>query len=150
LRSFGPSWQPVMSMDAHTANEGQGEATAEPTSDDRSTERRGSGARRRARDRLLDRGVQDNPVPPGALRRVRDIENLLLFVDDDLRQTALAMTRIEAFLSRTMQTLGEPDLRREHIAALARDLEVLDHLDSLGETLESLRRRLGKLAMDMK
>lgn len=137
-------------MDSAAQIPGCGEAAAEPVETTVAMDRRESGARRRARDRLLDRGVQPSKVPEGALRRVRDIENLLLFVDDDLRQTALAMTRIEAFLSKTMQTLGEPDLRREQIAELARDLEVLDHLDQLGETLESLRRRLGKLAMDMR
>ncbi len=137
-------------MDTAAEIPGCGEVAAEPAEPTNAVDRRDSGARRRARDLLMDRGVRPSKVPEGALRRVRDIENLILFVDDDLRQTALAMTRIEAFLSKTMRTLGEPDLRREQIAELARDLEVLDHLDQLGETLESLRRRLGKLAMDMR
>lgn len=118
-------------------------ATTEP-------ERRQSGRRNRARDRLLDRGVQPTAVPPGDLMRVRDIENTLLFIDDDLRETALAMTRIEDFLGRTLQTLESPQIRREHITALATDTRVLDHLDQLSETLESLRRRLGKLSSTMR
>ncbi|MBX7080449.1 MAG: hypothetical protein K1X88_14725 [Nannocystaceae bacterium] len=112
-------------------------------------ERRTSGRRGRARDRLLDRGSQPSVVP-GELSRVRDIENTLLFIDDDLRETALAMTRIEDYLTRALQTLESPDVRREHVVALAQDAVVLDHLDALSETLESLRRRLGKLSSTMR
>jgi hypothetical protein len=113
-------------------------------------DRRKSGPRRRMRDRLLDRGSQPTEVPPGALARVRDIENLLLFIDDDLRETALALVRIEAFLGGALETLDDPDVRREHILSLASDAAVLDHIDSLSETLESLRRRLAKLSGSMK
>jgi hypothetical protein len=113
-------------------------------------DRRQSGRRSRARDRLLDRGVQATSVPRGELQRVRDIENMLLFIDDDLRETALAMTRIEDFLGRTLQTLESPTIKREHVSALAGDTRVLDHLDQLAETLESLRRRLGKLSSTMR
>jgi hypothetical protein len=112
-------------------------------------ERRTSGRRARARDRLLDRGSQPTQVGE-PLERVRDIENLLLFVDDDIRETALSMQRIEEFLTRTMQTLDHPQLRREHVLALAGDKRVLDHLDRLSETLESLRRRLARLSASMK
>lgn len=112
-------------------------------------ERRASGRRARARDRLLDRGSQPQPVP-GELARVRDIENTLLFIDDDLRETALAMTRIEDYLTLALRTLESPDVRREHVSALAQDVRVLDHLDALSETLESLRRRLAKLSSTMK
>jgi hypothetical protein len=112
-------------------------------------ERRRSGRRARARDRLLDRGVQPTRVGD-ALERVRDIENLLLFIDDDIRETALAMQRIEEYLAKTMQTLDHPGVQREHVIALAGDKRVLDHLDRLGETLESLRRRLARLSSSMK
>lgn len=97
----------------------------------------------------MDRGVQANAVNP-ALAGVRNIENLLLFVDDDLRETALAITRIEHFLTRTLNTLESEDLRRDHVKQLASDPLVLDHLDMLGETLESLRRRLAKLSSSMR
>jgi hypothetical protein len=116
---------------------------------DPADERRRSGRRARARDRLLDRGSQPTQVGE-TLERVRDIENLLLFVDDDIRETALAMQRIEEYLTRTMQTLDHPQLRREHVLALAGDKRVLDHLDRLSETLESLRRRLARLSASMK
>jgi hypothetical protein len=113
-------------------------------------ERRASGRRTRSRDRLLDRGSQPTEVPAGELARVRDIENMLLFIDDDLRETALALVRIEDYLGRTLQTLEQPDIRREHVHALAIDRRVLDHVDQLSETLESLRRRLAKLSSTMK
>jgi hypothetical protein len=112
-------------------------------------DRRRSGRRARTRDRLMDRAVQDY-APPDALRGTNDLANLLLFLDDDMRETAIAMTRIEEYLGRTLQTLESPELRREHIHALAADARVLDHLDLLTEALESLRRRLAKLSANMK
>lgn len=112
-------------------------------------ERRGSGRRDRARDRLMDRATQPYR-PNAALRGVSNIGNLMLFVDDDLRETALAMTRIEGYLTRTLTALESPGLRRQQVQGLAADVDVLDHLDQLNETLESLRRRLAKLAGEMK
>lgn len=97
----------------------------------------------------MDRATQ--PYPPNvALAGLPNIENLLLFVDDDLRETALALTRIESFLTRTLRTLETTELRREHVQNLAHDLTVLEHVDMLGETIESLRRRLAKLAAALK
>ncbi len=113
------------------------------------SERRASGRRARARDRLFDRAThayQQN----AALRGVNNIGNMMLFVDDDLRETALSITRIEGYLTRTLSALESPDLRRRDVQALASDMDVLDQLDQLNETLESLRRRLAKLAGEMK
>lgn len=117
--------------------------TAEPS------ERRSSGRRARLRDRLMDRATQAY-APNAALRGVGNIGNLMLFVDDDLRETALAMTRIEGYLTRTLDALESQGLRRQDVQALASDVDVLDHLDQLNETLESLRRRLAKMAGEMK
>jgi hypothetical protein len=111
-------------------------------------ERRRSGRRARARDRLMDRATSDYPAN-AALGGVRDLENLLLFVDDDFRETALAITRIEEYLTRTLAMLESTDLRREHVHAAAHDPSVLDHLDLLNETVESLRRRLARLCSSM-
>ncbi len=141
--------QGTMMIPAPTTHAHEGEADATPSTG-ADSERRGSGRRSRARDRLLDRGSHPTEVPAGTLMRVRDIENTLLFIDDDLRETALAMTRIEDFLTRTMQTLESPQVCREHVHALASEVGVLDHLDQLSETLESLRRRLGRLSTTMK
>jgi hypothetical protein len=113
------------------------------------SERRGSGRRARARDRLMDRATQPH-TPHARLAEVENVENLLLFVDDDLRETALAIHHIEAFLLRTLGLLETEDLRREHVREVAGDTSVLDHVDQLNETLESLRRRLARLAARMK
>ena len=112
-------------------------------------DRRRSGQRRRARDRLMDRATRPYPQSP-ALTRVRGIENLMLFVDDDLRETALSLSRIESFLVRLLDTLERPAVTRGDVHELASDLEVLDQLDMLNETLESLRRRMAKLATKMR
>lgn len=111
--------------------------------------RRISGRRARARDRLMDRAHRMQE-PNTALVDVHNVENLLLFVDDDLRETALAIHHIEQFLLRTLGLLEASELRREDVNAVARDTSVLDHVDMLNETLESLRRRLAKLAARMK
>ncbi len=74
----------------------------------------------------------------------------MLFVDDDLRETALAIGRIESYLVRTLQTLERRDVRRVDVLAIAGDTSVLDHLDALNETVESLRCRLGRLASRMR
>lgn len=112
-------------------------------------ERRASGRRARARDRLMDRATQPQ-APNARLVGVENVENLLLFVDDDLRETALAIHRIEAFLLRTLGLLEAEDLRRQDVIEVASDTSVLDHVDQLNETLESLRRRLARLAARMR
>jgi|GEM_PF-1294683 len=112
-------------------------------------ERRRSGQRRRASDRLYDRATRDYSRN-AALERVRDVETMMLFVDDDLRETALSLGRIETYLVRTLKTLERPDVRRSDVTELAGDTSVLDHLDMLNETVESLRRRLTRLASRMR
>jgi len=114
----------------------------------RAPERRQSGRRARIRDRLMDRATQ--PQAGRSLTHVRNVENLMLFVDDDLRETALALTRIEDFLGRTLALLEMPHPCRQDVADVAADISVLDHLDQLNETLESLRRRLATLHANMK
>lgn len=97
----------------------------------------------------MDRATRPYPQN-AALVGVENVENLLLFVDDDLRETALAIHHIEHFLVRTLGLLEAPALQREDVCAVASDTTVLDHLDMLNETLESLRRRLAKLSARMK
>lgn len=123
-------------------------ARPEPRPED-APERRGSGRRARARDRLLDRPERPN-APNAALMGVVDLETMLLFVDDDLRETALALQHIETYLLRALDLLSQESLRRADVLAVAADGHVLQHVDQLGETLESLRRRLAKLASRMK
>lgn len=112
-------------------------------------ERRGSGRRARARDRLLDRPTRTH-APTAALLGVVDLDTMLLFVDDDLRETALALQQIESYLVRAHDVLTQGSLRRADVLAVAADGQVIEHVDQLGETLESLRRRLAKLAGRMK
>jgi len=100
---------------------------------------------RRARDRLVEREGTSNP----RLRRY-ELQNQLLFLDDDLRETALALGGIESFLAHALALLEKTDVAPAELAALADDGEVLDRLDYLGETLASLRRRMGLIAHTLK
>jgi hypothetical protein len=118
---------------------------AEATEETDVSDRRGSGRRARARDRLMDRASQPYSPSP-ALAQVKQVENLLLFIDDDLRETALSMERIERYLLSTLDMLEGDVLIREQVEALATDEEVLEQIDLLNENLESLRRRVARLA----
>jgi hypothetical protein len=121
------------------------ESPSEVSSQDAGSDRRGSGRRARARDRLMDRA--NTPYTPNpALSRVKAVENLLLFIDDDLRETALSMERIERYLVSTLDMLEGDNLERAQVQALATDEDVLDQLDALNENLENLRRRVARLA----
>lgn len=109
------------------------------------SDRRISGRRARARDRLMDRA--NTPYSPNpALAQVEQVENLLLFIDDDLRESALSMERIERYLVSTLDMLEGDSLNRAEIDALAGNEEVLDQIDQLNESLENLRRRVARLA----
>ncbi len=112
-------------------------------------ERRQSGGRARARDRLMDRMMRA-PQESDPLSRVRGVENLVLFIDDDLRETAMALGNVENYLMEILKLLEAPRLAREEVHALAADTQVLDHVDMLVETLETLRRRLAKLSASLR
>ncbi len=84
------------------------------------------------------------------LSEVDHVENLLMFIDDDLRETALAISNIEAYLISTLAMLEREQLTRSQVHALASDTDILDHVDLLNETLESLRRRMARLAGNLK
>src|SRR6185295_7903508 len=74
---------------ALVATDGPLEAPASPADargGGRRLKDRGGGGRR-LRDRLVDRSGTANP----ALSRRHELQNLLLFIDDDLRETALAL-----------------------------------------------------------
>lgn len=96
----------------------------------------------------MDRANQDYVPSPGLAKALagHEVQNLLLFIDDDLRETALSMERIERYLLSTLEMLEGDTLDRQAIHALATDASVLDHIDLLNETLESLRRRMARLA----
>lgn len=112
-------------------------------------ERRRSGDRSRARDRMMDRATRDYPQGD-ALRGVRGVENLVLFIDDDLRETGMALGHVEAYLVEILRMLEGPKIRREEVHALASDTRVLDHIDMLVDNLETLRRRMTTLATNLR
>ena len=112
-------------------------------------ERRQSGGRARARDRLMDRATRTCPVSE-TLSHARGVENLVLFIDDDLRETGLALGSVETYLVEILKLLEAPRISREEVHALAADTQVLDHVDMLVETLETLRRRLAKLSASLR
>lgn len=122
--------------------------SATPAQDSEETsgsERRVSGRRARARDRLMDRASQPY-APNPALAGIDRVENLLLFIDDDLRESALSMERIERYLVATLDMLEGDRLDRAVVDDLANNEDVLDQIDLLNESLESLRRRVARLA----
>ncbi len=98
--------------------------------------------RRRLRDRLSERDGTSNPT----LTERHELANLLLLVDDDLRQTARALGAVESFLTRAADLLEEPNVSAGALATLAAGGDVLDELDELGETVSSLRRKLLAIA----
>lgn len=102
--------------------------------------------RRRLRDRLLEREGTSNP----ALAEKYALQNQLLLIDDDLRETALAMGSLEAFLSDALQLLENDQVKAADLARLAAGGDTLDRMDTLAETVTSLRRRLLSIASQLR
>jgi hypothetical protein len=101
---------------------------------------------RRLRDRLASREGTSNPT----LAARYELQNLLLLVDDDLRETALALGAIEQFLGSALSLLEHKDVTAEEIGRLAGDGEVVERIDTLTDALDQLRRRLGAVASALK
>jgi hypothetical protein len=101
--------------------------------------------RRRLRDRIASLDSTKNP----ALRGRYELKNLMLLVDDDLRQTALTLGTVEKYLTESMSLLEDPTLDREALAAHADHEDVLDRIDDLVENLVHLRRRMKSIAIAM-
>lgn len=97
---------------------------------------------RRARDRIV---LREWNLGAGLAKRA-ELQNVLLFVDDDVRETAAALANIERFLLDALAILDREDVQPEDLHHLAGDPKVLERLDYLTETLTSLRRRLGTIA----
>jgi hypothetical protein len=92
---------------------------------------------RRMRDRLVER--ESHRARP-------ELANLLLLIDDDLRETADAMTGIERFLGHALALLDGEQLEPAQLLRLCADGDVMERIDTLGEALTTLRRRFGALA----
>lgn len=95
---------------------------------------------RRARDRLL----AGEPDPELLGQVSSELDNLLMFVADDLRESALSLAGIEAHLVAVQRLLGEGALEPAEVdAAVGVDLD--GRLDALADSLQSLQRRLQRL-----
>jgi hypothetical protein len=109
------------------------------TSDHTEGERTGAG--RRARDRILAGDTMPSPVIAGR----NDLQNLVLFLSDDLRECALAVGGIEAFLLRAQRVLEKTDLGAAELRAIVDDRRVLEKFDLLADALGSLRRSMAAI-----
>ncbi len=108
------------------------------------TERRAS-PRRRLRDRLPDRETR-NP----ALAGNSELKNLLLFLDDDVRESSKAIARVEKYLSRALALIDADAVSADELEALSDEQAIFDDLHTLVDTLGSLRKRMGKVASSLK
>ena len=101
---------------------------------------------RRLRDRLISEG---GPVSR-TLAAQAPLTNHLLLVDDDLREAAATLGRLEGYLARTAAALGSERLSRTVVEALVQDPEVESELASLDAGLAQLRGRLLHIARTLR
>jgi|SRR4051812_7758383 len=106
---------------------------------------RRSTPRRRTRDRIPDRETT-NP----SLSQHFELKNLLLFLDDDVRESAKALVRVEQYLGRTLALLDDGAVTAAQLDALSDEQAIFDDLHTLVDTLGSLRSRMGKVASTLK
>jgi hypothetical protein len=97
-----------------------------------------TGVGRRARDRLLAGASTPSPT----LRGRAELQNMILFLADDLRESALAMGGIEAFVMRAQRVLEKPELSVEDLHGLVDERAVLEQMDLLWDSLSSLRKSM--------
>ena len=72
------------------------------------------------------------------------MDNLYLFVGDDIRESALSLSAIEAYLVEVQSMLKDPAVHSAALDPLMND-RLADSLDDLDSSLGSLVRRLGRL-----
>jgi hypothetical protein len=106
------------------------------------TERRAN-PRRRLRDRLPQHETRNRALDGAA---DAELSNLLLFLDDDVRESAKSLQRIERFLGDALKLLDDTEVTDERLRELSRDARIFDDLHTLVDTLGSLRARLGQVA----
>jgi hypothetical protein len=109
-------------------------------------ERTGEG--RRARDRLLEGRAAAVPDSVPAERR-GELQNVMLFVGDDLRESALAVGGIETFLVHAQRLLERPDVSADELAALVEDGDLDRRLQALDDAVTALRRSVSALSRRM-
>ncbi len=108
-------------------------------SDTSEGDRTGSG--RRARDRILSGQTQPSPV----IRARHELENLVLFLADDLRECALAVGGIESVLVRAQRALESAGLSAADLRAIVDDKQVIERFELLSDALGSLRRSMATI-----
>ena len=101
--------------------------------------------RRRLRDKLPERETT-NP----ALAQKTELKNLLLFLDDDVRESSKALARVEGYLGRSLALLDAAEVSADQLDALADEQAIFDDLHTLVDTLGSLRARMGKVASTLR
>ena len=97
-----------------------------------------TGTGRRARDRIL----AGSTLPSPTIAARHELKNLILFLSDDLRECALAVGGIEAFLLRAQELLEKPELGAAELRDIVDDRQVLERFDLLADALSSLRRSM--------
>ncbi|MGZ3426547.1 MAG: hypothetical protein ACXVCV_07855 [Polyangia bacterium] len=106
---------------------------------------RRSTPRRRTRDRMPERETT-NP----ALSQRFELRNLLLFLDDDVRESAKALSRVERYLGRALALLDDDEVTAAQLDALSDEQAIFDDLHTLVDTLGSLRSHMGKVASTLR
>ena len=101
--------------------------------------------RRRMRDQLPQRETT-NP----ALAQRSELKNLLLFLDDDVRESGKALVRVEKYLGRALALLDATEVSADELSEMAREQDIFDDLHTLVDTLASLRARMGKVASSLR
>lgn len=107
---------------------------------------RRTGLGRRARDRILSgqggtgRFLKERP----------ELADLVLFLDEDLRESALAVGGIEAFLCEAQSLLQKADLAPDELRRLLDDPRVGERIALLEDALHSLRRSMGIICATLK
>lgn len=107
---------------------------------DQKFERRKSGKRARRRDQLFTPLLRQHSKHQKSQRH----ENLYLLMDDDVREAALSLVRIEQFLLETQRLLKSVD-KRQQVHALFADSQIGLEVDHLSETIAILGNRLDTL-----
>ena len=100
-----------------------------------------TGEGRRARDKNLT-----GELMTGRRLQVNThLKNLTLFLSDDLRESALALSGIEALLNHARNTLERPDLCAEDLRAIVDDRNNVERLELLWDALSSLLKSMSSM-----
>jgi hypothetical protein len=84
-------------------------------------------------------------LPSPVIRGRTDLQYLILFLGDDLRECALAVGGIEAFLISAQRALENPDLAPAELRPIVDDRRVLERFELLADALGSLRRSMAAI-----